>query len=138
MAAGSAVAALRLALDVMLRLFAPFLPYVTEEVWSWWKEGSVHRAAWPQAEELAGAAGEPGVYAVAADVLSAVRKEKALQKVSLRAQAERVTVRDTSERLALLHQAERDVRDAGNIVSLETEAGEGFEVETVLAEQAAS
>jgi valyl-tRNA synthetase len=137
-AAGSAVAALRWALDVMLRLFAPFLPYVTEEVWSWWKEGSVHRAAWPEAEELAGAAGEPGVYAVAADVLGAVRKEKALKKVSLRAQAERVTVRDTGERLALLERAERDVRDAGNIASFESVTGDGFEVETVLAEQAAS
>jgi valyl-tRNA synthetase len=135
-AAGSAVGALRLALDVMLRLFAPFLPYVTEEVWSWWKEGSVHRAAWPQAEELAGVAGEPGVYAVAADVLSAVRKEKALQKMSLRARAERVTVRDTAERLALLERAERDVRDAGNVASFETADGDGFEVETVLAEAA--
>jgi valyl-tRNA synthetase len=136
--AGSAVGALRLALDVMLRLFAPFLPYVTEEVWSWWKEGSVHHAAWPETGELVGAAGESGVYTVAAHVLSAVRKEKALKKVSLRAQAERVTVRDTAERLALLQRAQRDVRDAGNIVSLETEPGDGFEVETVLAEQAAS
>ena len=63
-AAGSAVAALRGALSVLLRLLAPVLPYACEEAWSWWREGSIHRASWPSAEELLALVGEiPGVAA---------------------------------------------------------------------------
>jgi valyl-tRNA synthetase len=130
--AGSAIASLRLALQVFLRLFAPFLPYVTEEVWSWWQQGSVHRAAWPSIQELP-QKGDAGVYAVAADVLTAVRKEKALRKVSLRTPCEKVTVHDTDDRLRLLSQAADDLREAGNIRTLEEAQAAAFAVDTVLA-----
>jgi len=132
--AASAVAALRTAIDVVVRLFAPYLCYVTEEVWSWWREGSVHRAAWPTVDELGVAVGaDAEVYSVTAAVLSSVRKAKALAKVSLRVPAERVLVRDVADRLSKLAAAERDLREAGNIETLETIEAEEHSVETVLA-----
>jgi valyl-tRNA synthetase len=130
--AGSAVAALRRALEVLLRMFAPFLPFVTEEVWSWWREGSIHRAAWPTPEELPDDA-DPEVYDVAAAALSAIRKEKALAKVSLRIPVERATVRDSAARLAKLELGAADLREAGNISTLETLDAEAPSVDVVLA-----
>jgi valyl-tRNA synthetase len=79
----SAVAALQVGLKVLLRLFAPYLPYVTEEVWSWgFAESetapSIHRAPWPSAQELEGLAGEDGgaTFDAACAFLEAVRKAK--------------------------------------------------------------
>ncbi|GMU77413.1 MAG: valine--tRNA ligase [Acidimicrobiia bacterium] len=132
--AASARATLAFALDTLLRLFAPHLPFVTEEVWSWWREGSVHRSAWPDAEPLrAGAAGaSPDAYHVAADVLAEVRKAKTTQQRSLRTEVAAATVWDRPERLALLDSVARDVCDAGRIAQLSMEPGEGLRVEVEL------
>ena len=135
-AAASANRALAMALSTLLRLFAPFLPFVTEEVWSWWQEGSVHRSRWPQADELrtpAGAGADPLVLDVASAVLGEVRKAKTVAHVSMRADVARVVVRDTPERLAALVAAAGDVGDAGRIAELVTEEAESMSVEVELA-----
>ena len=130
-AAASARAALATALSVLLRLFAPVLPFVTEEVWSWWQEGSVHLAPWPDAAEIRAYAGDPGVLTAATDVLTAVRRAKSEAKVSMRADVRGTVVaapRDVLDRLRL---AEADVRAAGRIqeLSLEEHARPSTEVE---------
>jgi valyl-tRNA synthetase len=115
----SARASLALALSVQLRLLAPFLPFVTEEVWSWWQEGSIHRAGWPVASELGGGAGgDPGVLDVTAEMLGAVRRTKTAEKRSLRARVAVLHVVDTADRLAAIRDGEADLREAGNIESL--------------------
>ncbi|MGI9079506.1 MAG: valine--tRNA ligase [Acidimicrobiales bacterium] len=133
--AASANRALALALSTIVRLFAPFLPYVTEEVWSWWNEGSVHRAPWPEPAPLRAAAGDgdPLVLDVAAAVLGEVRKAKTSAHTSMRAEVDRVVVRDTAARLAALAEAAADVSDAGRVSDVVTEEAEEFSVDVTLA-----
>jgi valyl-tRNA synthetase len=137
-AAASANGALRTALDAQLRLFAPALPFVAEEVWSWWREGSVHRAAWPTAAELLaapGADGAPdGLLDVAAEVLSEIRKAKSNAQLPMRAEVARAVVRDSDERLGLLGKVQDDVIEAGRVAELEKVAGDDFAVEVEFAE----
>ncbi|HEY6416225.1 MAG TPA: class I tRNA ligase family protein, partial [Acidimicrobiales bacterium] len=142
-AQASARTALGLALQTQLQLFAPFLPFVTEEVWSWWREGSIHRSSWPDADALRDSAGadavgaadepEPDVLAVAAAVLGEVRRAKSEAKRSMRAPVASVTVTDSADRLALLALAADDVRSAGNVASLVMVEGDAFSVEVTLA-----
>ncbi|MBA3764920.1 MAG: hypothetical protein H0X05_05345, partial [Actinobacteria bacterium] len=96
-----------------------------------------HRSSWPapgEAREIAGSDCNPGVYEAAAAVLTAVRKEKALAKVSLKTPVDSVTVHDTQDRLRLLSRASADLRGAGNIRAIEQEEADTFSVDTVLAE----
>jgi valyl-tRNA synthetase len=135
----SARGTLRQALDVLLRLFAPFMPFVTEETWSWWQDGSVHAAAWPSAApgSRSGAdAGDPAVLATAAAVLGQVRKAKTAAKVSIRAEAARVVVRGPDE--AAVRASEPDLRAAGNIADFSFEYAPELGTEVTLAEAVAS
>ncbi|HUR01444.1 MAG TPA: class I tRNA ligase family protein, partial [Nonomuraea sp.] len=126
-AAASAHAALRQALDVLLRLFAPFLPFVTEEVWSWWRPGSVHRAAWPS---VPAGAGDPAVLTVASDVLARIRKAKSAVKLSMRAEVSRLTV--SGPEIALVRLAQDDLCGAGNVEEFVLDDGPEFAVEVAL------
>ena len=138
--AASASTALRIALSSLLRLFAPILPFVTEEVWSWWQEGSIHRAQWPDAAEVRAAAGDgdPAVAEVTGEVLGAVRKAKSEAQRSMRAPVERVVVRDSAERIAALQLAIDDLKEAGSVRELILEPTAGLAgVEVALADDAA-
>jgi valyl-tRNA synthetase len=101
-AAGSANAAMLLALGTLNRVFAPFLPFVTDEVWSWWQLGSVHTAPWPTADEIAVVLpDQPGLaydkYVRVSQVLGEIRKRKAEARLSPAAPLARVHVRNNEE-----------------------------------------
>ncbi|GAA1787527.1 valine--tRNA ligase [Luedemannella flava] len=114
-AADSARAALATGLDVLLRLLAPVLPYATEEAWSWWHDGSVHRAPWPTP---AGDAADDGLFALVAEALGQIRREKSVRKLSMRAEFDVVTVAGDAATLALLRTAEADLGAAGRVTHL--------------------
>jgi valyl-tRNA synthetase len=137
--ARSARRALELALSTLLRLFAPHLPFVTEEVWSWWQDGSIHRADWPDPAPLRAETGDADriTYRVAADVLGEIRKAKTSRQKSLRAEVERALVRDTAERLGALEAALTDVHQAGRVRDMDLVQGDEFAVEVELTEDAA-
>ncbi len=133
----SARATLAVALSVLHRLFAPFLPFVTEEVWSWWQEGSVHVAPWPDTAELGThAGGDATVLSVAAEVLGAVRREKTTHKRSMRARVARLTVTAPAATLAAVEAARGDIVDAGGVDELAVAEGDTLSVEVELAEEA--
>ena len=124
--AASARATLRLVLDVVLRLFAPILPYVTEEVWSWTHEGSVHRAAWPSVDELPDG-GDAAVLSAVGAALAAVRKAKSEAKVGMRAEVPSATLVGPAALLDHVRTGEADLRAAGRLTGT-LDYAEGEEV----------
>ena len=136
--AESARHALRLALSTLLRLFAPFLPFVTEEVWSWWRGGSVHRQAWPTSDKLRDAATVDGEHvdpitaAVAAAALAEIRRHKTTEKRSLATPVTACTLTDTAERLALLRPVLGDVTAAARATGIDLVEGDALSAEVTL------
>ena len=112
--AASANTALAAALETYLRLFAPYLPFVTEEVWSWWRAGSVHRAMWPTPGELERAAG-PGAdirhYTEAQLATGEIRREKSLQGLKVKSPV-KVVVEAQPDKIEILRLVDREISSA--------------------------
>ncbi len=135
----SAAIALRKALHVMLRLFAPFLPFATEEVWGWWQKsnGSIHRASWPVVAELTEGldAGNAGLLDLASIAVGGVRKAKSDAKASMKAAVDSATIEAPAAVLTSLRGFESDLKSVGKIQSLSyAEGAEVAMTQIVLAE----
>ena len=133
-AAASAQVALHAALHTVLRLFAPFIPFVTDEVWSWWQTGSVHSQSWPARDDGATASsGDTDMLDPVCEVLAAVRRTKTEAKVSQKAAVSLLVVTAPAATQALITAAESDLRDAGSIESVRYELGAALTCKVELA-----
>ncbi len=117
--AESAKSALVLAIGVLLRLFAPYLPFVTEEVWSWSHDTSVHLAPWPTVSEIP-ASGEVELLDDIAAALVEIRGAKSSAKVSMKTEATSADFRGPSDQLDRLKTVEPDLRAVGRLVGTVT------------------
>ena len=108
----SASAALHVAVDVLLRLFAPVIPFATDEVWSWTHEGSVHTAEWPTPPVDAA---PTGLLGLVSEALIGIRRAKTEAKASQKTEVITATLTGP----ALLQEAADDLRAVGRIATLE-------------------
>ena len=118
-AANSARAALGITTHTLLKLFAPFIPFVTEEVWSWWQEGSIHLQSWPKSSEIITdkSVGIDPLNNVTW-ILSEVRKVKTENKQSMKAEVKTLEIWAKAEVIEQVKDAQKDLIAAGNIKDL--------------------
>ena len=115
--AQSARAALTITLDTLVKLFAPFLPFVTEEVWSWTHEESVHKSAWPTSDTLREFNGDASLLGVSSEILSQLRKSKSEAKVSMKAEIITATINAPAQAIVQAKLVAADLRSAGRVQS---------------------
>ena len=137
-AAGSAATSAETALHVMLRLLAPYLPFVTDEVWSWWQPGSVHVAAWPVEEEVQAVSGRDddaeSVLMAVRNLLAELRKKKSEAKRPMKARIARATVHHEAVVIERLKLGARDLAAAAGVAEFAWVADGREDVEVEFAE----
>jgi valyl-tRNA synthetase len=132
----SARATLSITLSVLQRLLAPFVPFVTEEVWRWWHEDSVHLASWPTVDELTHTDGprkSGGIYDPVCEVLEAIRREKSTAKVSQRALVSLCLVAGPPGLLEAVSAAKSDLEKAGGVLNWQLDAAHEVSIIVTLA-----
>ena len=132
-AQASAVSALRIALLAITKLLAPFIPFATEEAWSWWQEGSVHRSSWPVAEDLSSFTGDQtaALLSLASQALIGIRKAKSDQKLSMKAEIRSLTIEANEADIESLKHIESDLKSVGKIDEVHYKSSESLAISGV-------
>jgi valyl-tRNA synthetase len=118
----SARATLLVSLDTLLRLFAPFLPFTTEETWSWFNKESIHTSSWPDSEALRALStqGDVAVLTTATEALRMIRKAKSEAKLSMRAVVASAEFTGSPAMIEHINLVSKDLTAAGSLESIST------------------
>ena len=131
----SARIALRRALSTLQRLFAPLLPFATEEVWNWWQTGSVHQAQWPTSAELTASISTSPDEALLNSVcttLAIIRRSKTEAKVSQRQGVDMASITASAEAARAITAGWVDIANAGSVAQWEIAISENAEIAVVV------
>jgi len=137
----SAIATLDLSLQTLLKIFAPFLPFVTEEVWSWgFGKASIHHESWPDwSVEQSLTLHSAAAFDAAVLVVNAIRSQKTEKQKSLKWPVVKLSVNAKPEEVSLLEKSLDDIQAVGHVlpeaVKLVSDANHGdMQVAVELAE----
>ena len=131
----SARIALRRALSTLQRLFAPLLPFATEEVWNWWQTGSVHQAQWPTSAELTASISTSPDEALLNSVcttLAIIRRSKTEAKVSQRQGVDMASITASADAARAITAGWIDIANAGSVAQWEIAISENAEIAVVV------
>lgn len=101
-------------LTAILRLFAPFLPFVTEEIWSWFNDDSIHLSPWPTPYKLEDSSATEQLYDAVKWALSEIRQKKTEAKKSVKFPLKEVTIHVPEKIGDLINLAIDDLKNASN------------------------
>jgi valyl-tRNA synthetase len=127
----SARIALRRALSTLQRLFAPLLPFATEEVWNWWQSGSVHQAQWPTSEELTASlstSSDEALLNAVCTTLAIIRRSKTEAKVSQRQGVDMASITASTDAARAITAGWIDIANAGSVAHWEIAVVENAEI----------
>jgi valyl-tRNA synthetase len=131
----SARIALRRALSTLQRLFAPLLPFATEEVWNWWQTGSVHQAQWPTSAELTASIStspDEALLNAVCTTLAIIRRSKTEAKVSQRQGVDMASITASADAARAITAGWIDIANAGSVAQWEIAIAENAEIAVVV------
>ncbi len=128
----SAKYTLYISLLTLLKLFAPIIPHITEEIYQIYfrnreKEISIHISKWPEVDEQLINEEAEEIGEMAKEIISALRQYKSSRKLALNTELKKITIECDEEAKRKIQQVAPDIK--GTMKVKEIEFGKADEIE---------